>query len=238
MTMIISAHLGDHILIAADNRSMIYDVETGNMSLANNNEKKIKLWFRGAFVGSGEIVFLNRVAQYFINFHKDMTQLKQMDAIYCEVEKRILEGIPKKMLINNIVIFSIFDGLKTFFYSIRIEPFLKSFEEDCTYRIPLSMIEIRDWEVDVSCFNIPPDMTDLQKFQRDLKPMKYFKSQQDFINYYINKLKHIFLTHALIDPSITTSFDLYIQSCETGSSFTLHIPNYKLTSKINEKYSY
>ena len=48
MTMIISAHLGDCILIASDKRSMHCDLETGNMRLATDEEQKIKLWCRGA----------------------------------------------------------------------------------------------------------------------------------------------------------------------------------------------
>ena len=43
MTMIISAHLGDCILIASDKRSMHCDLETGNMRLATNDEQKINL---------------------------------------------------------------------------------------------------------------------------------------------------------------------------------------------------
>ena len=57
MTMIISAHLGDCILIASDKRSMHCDLETGNMRLATDEEQKIKLWCRGAIAGSGETVF-------------------------------------------------------------------------------------------------------------------------------------------------------------------------------------
>ena len=41
MTMIISAHLGDCILIASDKRSMHCDLETGNMRLATNDEQKM-----------------------------------------------------------------------------------------------------------------------------------------------------------------------------------------------------
>ena len=108
--MIISANLGDCILIAADKRSMSCDLDTGNLRLSYDNEQKIKLWLRGAIAGSGETIFLDRIAEYFINIDETITELKQMDAIYLEVEKRILEGIPKKILINNVVIFSTFDG--------------------------------------------------------------------------------------------------------------------------------
>ena len=70
MTMIISAHLGDCILIAADKRAMMCDLETGAMRLSHDDEQKIKLWCRGAIVGSGDTVFIDRIAQYFINVQR------------------------------------------------------------------------------------------------------------------------------------------------------------------------
>ncbi|UUM26924.1 hypothetical protein NQU59_14765 [Acinetobacter colistiniresistens] len=92
--------------------------------------------------------------------------------------------------------------------------------------------------MDISCFNIPPDMSTLQEFQRNLKSMADFEKQQEFIDYYISKLKEIFVTHASIDPSITTSFDLYIQSCKTGDGLVLHIPNHILPSHVPDNLNY
>lgn len=232
MTLIISAHLGDCILIAADNRAMRYNLEKKVMRLATNHEQKIKLWCRGAITGSGETIFLDRIAQYFMNITDADTELKQMDVIHNEVERRLSEGISQKNLFNNVIIFSMFDGCKTLLYSIPIEPFFQYFEKDGIQMIRPHIHEITDWTVDVSCFNIPPDMSNLQKFQRNLKPMKYFSHQQEFIDYYIQNLKHIFTTHASIDPSITTSFDLYIQSCKTGNSVMMHIPNNTLSTTV------
>ena len=238
MTMIISAHLGDCILIASDKRSMHCDLETGNMRLATDEEQKIKLWGRGAVAGSGETVFLNRIAQYFIDIQEDTIKINQMDAIYNEIGKRIFEGVPQKILLNNLIIFSMFDGCKTSLYSIPIEPFFQHIKENGVDMIHPHMNEIKEWDVDVACFNIPPDMTNLQEFQRNLKPMEYFKTEQAFIEYYIQKLKHIFATHASIDPSITSSFDLYIQSCRTGESLAIHVANLHIDITIPEKLNY
>ena len=236
--MIISAHLGDCILIASDKRSMTCHLETGNMLLATDEEQKIKLWCRGAIVGSGETVFLDRIAQHFMNIQEDATQLNQMDVIYDEIEKRILEGIPQKILSRNVIIFSMFDGDKTLLYSIPIEPFFQPFKENGVYKIHPYMNEITEWTVDVSCFNIPPDMSNLQEFQRNLKPMESFKTQQEFIEYYIENLKHIFATHASIDLSITSSFDLYIQSCRNGESLAIHVANLQLGMTIPDNLNY
>ena len=238
MTMIISAHLGDCILIASDKRSMTCDLTTGNMQLATDEGQKIKRWCRGAIAGSGETVFLNRIAQHFMDIQEDETQLNQMDVIYEEIEKRVLEDIPQKILSRNVIIFSMFDGQKTVLYSIPIEPFFQTFQEDDVYKIHPYMNEITEWAVNVSCFNIPPDMSNLQEFQKNLKPMEYFKTEQEFIEYYVEKLKHIFATHASIDPSITSSFDLYLQSCRNGESLAMHVANLQLGMPITENLNY
>ena len=236
--MIISAHLGDCILIASDKRAMTCDLETGAMRLSHDDEQKIKIWCRGAFTGSGDTVFLDRVAKYFIDIQENDSQLKQMNVIYAEIEKRVLEGVPKKILLNNVIIFSMFDGSKTLLYSIPIEPFFHHIKENGMDIIQPQMHEIKEWSVDVACFNIPPDMSSLQEFQRNLKAMESFNNSEEFIEYYIQNLKQIFATHASIDPSITTAFDFYIQFCKTGEGIALHIPNLALPSNIPKNLNY
>lgn len=238
MTMIVSVHLGDCILIAADKRAMVCDLKTGSMRISKDDEKKIKLWTRGAIVGTGETLFLNRIADYFIQFKEDGRSLKQMDAIYEEIERRLQEGISKEHLRNNTIIFSIFDGTETLLYSIPIDPFFEVTLKNDIEMIHPYMHEIKVWEVNVTCFNLPPDMSSLQSFQRHLKGLSAFENEKNFIEYYIDKLKHVFTTHAFIDPSITPSFDLYIQSCETGKSLALHVPNLQLSIPSTEKLNF
>lgn len=40
MTMIVSAHLGDCLLIASDKRAIVCDVETGNLRQLHDEEQK------------------------------------------------------------------------------------------------------------------------------------------------------------------------------------------------------
>ena len=219
MTMIISAHLEGCLLIAADNRAMVCDVETGEMLLSHDDEAKIKLWSLGAIAGTGETVFLNRIMDYFSHFQAKEQQLKQIDVIYEEIEKRLMEGVPKEMLINNTLIFSMFDGEQSHLYSIPIEPFFKEIErKDGVKVIHPYVHEIYPWIVDVTCFNLPPDMSSLQNFQRHLRSLSSFDNESTFLEYHIQQLKKVFAVQASIDPSITTSFDLYIQICATGHS--------------------
>lgn len=237
--MIVSAHLGDCLLIAADKRAMVCDVETGDMHLFHDDEQKVKLWDFGAITGTGETVFLNRIMDYFSNFKVEDKKLKQMDVIYDEIERRLLEGVPKKMLINNTFIFSMFDGKESHLYSIPIEPFFNEFErKDGVNVIRPYLHEVHPWTVDVTCFNLPPDMSNLQNFQRNLRTLSSFESELTFIEYYIQQLKRVFAIQASIDPSITTSFDLYLQICETGHSFTLHVENSVLSSPRPKELNY
>lgn len=238
MTMIITAHLEDCILIAADKRTMYADLETGKMRLETDEEQKIQIWCRGAIASTGETVFLDRIANHFINIRHNDTEFNQMAAINDEIEKRLLEGVPKEVLINNTIIFSMYDGTQTLLYSIPIKPFFQIFDKNGVSIARVHMDEIKKKAVRVSCYNLPPDMSNLQDFQRNLKPMEYFEKEEDFINYYIQSLKIIFALHASIDPCITSSFDLYIQSCQTGSAIALHIPNHTLPSPIPDDLNY
>lgn len=238
MTMIIAAHLEDCILIAADKRAMTCDLETGVLRLAHDEEQKIKLWRRGAIAGTGETEFINRIAEYFIHFEEDGRPFKQMDVIYETLEKRILEGIPKKVLINNSLIFSMFNGVETLLYLIPIEPFFKEIEKNGQKVIQPQLHQIKPYAVDVTCFNMPPDMSNLQNFQRNLRSLSSFEDELDFIEYYTQQLKQVFGKHAQIDPSITTSFDLYIQSCNNGESLAMHIANTQIGMSIPKKLNY
>lgn len=80
------------------------------------------------------------------------------------------------------------------------------------------------------CLNIPSDLGLLQSFQRNLRSLNSFESEGQFISYYIEHLRTIFAKQASIDTSVTPSFDLYLQSCETGHGFAIHIENNFLTT--------
>lgn len=238
MTIIVAAHLGDCVLIAADKRAMACNPETGTMTLSTDYEQKIKLWNRGAFIGTGETLFLNRVAQYFVDYQDSDGFLRQMDVIYEELEKRVLEGVPQEILQYSTIIFSVFNGDKTLLYSIPIEQFFDFLGEGRQSMTRSYMHEIKERDVTVACFNIPPDMTSFQNFQKNIQPLKYFNEDKNCILYYIDHLKEVFSTHARIDPSITASFDLYIQSCETGRSIAMHIQNYQLPTTNSENLNF
>ena len=65
-----------------------------------------------------------------------------------------------------------------------------------------------------------------------------FESELAFLEYHIQQLKQVFAVQASIDPSITTSFDLYLQICATGHSLALHIENPVLGSPPPKELNY
>lgn len=236
--MILAAHLGEYILIASDRRAMACDLQTGKMQISHDNEIKIKLWHKGAIAGSGEKVFLDRVTKHFEKAEAPPTQLNLIHTIYNELQIRINEGVPKDCLMNNSVIFSLFNGIETYLYSIQIDQFFQIFIENGNEVIQPKINIIEPSDVDVACFNIPPDMSILQNFQQNLKSRTEFKDDMQFLAYYINELKKIFAHQASIDPSITASFNVFFQSCTTGESIALYINDPLLGGSVPQDLNY
>lgn len=225
MTMIISAHLGDVIMIAADKRAMNYNVDTNELTVSNNNENKIQLWCRGAVSGTGDVVFINRIMRRFADISIEEQNIKQIDIIVEEINRRLYEGLSKDLIDNNTIVFSIFNGVDSLLYSISIGTFFKQNVHKCLNKIELGTVE-------VCCLNIPPNLAYLKDFQNNLRSLQSFDNEVQFLNNYIDQLKIIFAMQASIDPSVTSEFDLYLQSCHTGQGLALHIENSLLTSSI------
>ena len=117
-----------------------------------------------------------------------------------------------------------------------LEPFFKEIKRKNGIQVIRPYLhEIHPWIIDVTCFSLPPDMINLQNFQRNLKSLSSFENELTFLKYYTEQLKQVFAVQASIDPSITTSFDLYIQICSTGHSLVLHIENPVLSAPLKKK---
>jgi len=224
--MIVSAHLGDVIMIAADKRAMNYNVETNELSVSHNNENKIQLWCRGAIAGTGDVVFINRIMKRFADISIEEQKIKQIDIIAEEINRRLYEGLPIDFINNNTIVFSIFNGVNSLLYSIPISAFLEK-QLSNTY-----LNKVEPGTVEVCCLHTPPDLSYLKNFQSNLRSLNSFDSIVQFLMCYVEQLKQIFAMQASIDPSVTSAFDLYLQSCQTGQRLALHIENPLLISSI------
>lgn len=222
--MIISAHLGDVIMIAADKRAMSYNTETSKLRVSHNNENKIRLWCRGAIAGTGDLVFINRVMDCFTKLPIENSGVNQIDIISEQLDKRLLEGVPKELLGTNSIIFSAFDGMDCSLYTIPISTFLEpNADIQSTANAQISKIEAGT--VEVFSLNLPPDLVRLKEFQNRLRSLNSFDNETQFIMNYIDQLRGLFALQASVDPSVTPAFDLYLQSCETGRSIAMHVEN-------------
>lgn len=224
MTMIVSAHLGDVIMIAADKRAMNYNINTNKLSVSHNNENKIQLWCRGAVAGTGDVVLISRIMKRFADITIEEQKIKQIDFIAEEINRRLYEGLPIDFINNNTIIFSIFNGVNSLLYSIPISAFLEK-QLSNNY---LNKVEQKT--VEVCCLHTPPDLSYLKNFQSNLRSLNSFDSTVQFLTCYVEQLKQIFAIQASIDPSVTSAFDLYLESCHTGQRLALHIENPLLIS--------
>lgn len=226
--MIVSAHLGDVIMIAADKRAMNYNIDTNELSVLYNNENKIQLWCRGAVAGTGDVVFINRIMRRFAGISIEEQKIRQIDIITEEINRRLYEGLSIDFINNNTILFSIFNGVDSLLYSIPISAFIeKQLSNDY-----LNLNKVEPGTVEVCCLHTPPDLLYLKNFQSNLRSLNSFDSTVQFLIYYVDQLKQIFAMQASIDPSVTSTFDLYLQSCQTGQGLALHIENQLLPSSI------
>lgn len=216
--MIVSAHLGDVIMIAADKRAMNYNINTNKLSVSHNNENKIQLWCRG------DVVLISRIMKRFADITIEEQRIKQIDFIAEEINRRLYEGLPIDFINNNTIIFSIFNGVNSLLYSIPISAFLEK-QLSNNY---LNKVEPKT--VEVCCLHTPPDLSYLKNFQSNLRSLNSFDSTVQFLTCYVEQLKQIFAIQASIDPSVTSAFDLYLESCHTGQRLALHIENPLLIS--------
>jgi hypothetical protein len=172
---------------------------------------------------TGELIFSSRVEQHFTYDRSGF--LRQFELIYLELQRRILEGVPIEKLNHGAIIYSLFNGQNTQLFSINTASFFDVLEKDKLQCIYPNIQEIQANQLNIHCFKPPTDLALLQYFQQQLKPFHAFQHDLEAIEFYILLLKQIFIEHARLDPSITSTFDLFIQSYRTGKSLMLYVDN-------------
>lgn len=216
MTMIIAAHLKDHLLIAADRRAMSYDLVTGRLSFANDKQHKIEMWAGGIVSGTGEKVFIDRVSMALQQIKQSVNVDTLLHIVIQQLLLRQRQGIPITTLANNTIFITQYSDVDCLLYSIPIAPLI---ELDCisnTLQTDLFIHAFCAFEMQVTCLNVPQDFSQLQQFQANLKPIKDFRYIDQAINFYRTQLHAVFEQQAVHDSSVSPDFDLYLQDCHTG----------------------
>lgn len=203
MTFIIALQLKDSIVIAADKKEVIIKVE----EIDNFNERntlKLHSWENGIITGTGESSVIHRSIALF----KEVAQSDLKQLPYClELSRKIREneiGYDYFQVQNTKLLCSTYSDNGAQLYKIE------RFDDRESYKItPIEPMEITIWMFNP---NVNAISTDLQNLYTDLKDYVAFANQEEWINYYINRIAPIYQKQSQVDSLMSQSFDIFFQN--------------------------
>ncbi|QNX87794.1 hypothetical protein [Acinetobacter seifertii] len=214
MTFIVAIQLNDSIIVASDNKK-VSQQKDGIIKFSPEKILKMHSWQNGIITGSGEYQVISRA----VNLFKNLPAPSIEDLPHCLVISRIIReseiGNDLYQVENSKLLCSSYNDNGAQLY--KIEKF--STQQDY-FSIPLESNEIIIW---LAHPNIDVIASNLQSLYVGLKDYSVFSSKTDWMNYYIKQLSPIFKIQSQIDPLMSQSFDIFLQS---RSEFLLnHVPN-------------
>lgn len=211
MTLIIAAHIDDYILIASDRRAMTKNLNgDGLLIIKSNNHHKIREWSYGAIAGAGEVVLLENIKDRVCEQGNKPFDLREI--VQHEFNLRLQCGLRIDDIKSSFFI-SCFNGATAQLAYVDVN-------ESITFE------SINPINIQMSVFVVTKErLNEAQHFYHQLKKHHEFRSNDEFIAYYTDLLKGFFLKQSQLDNTVTASFDLYLQSCSTGESKLIYIPN-------------
>ncbi|MDS7967384.1 hypothetical protein RMB12_10200 [Acinetobacter sp. V117_2] len=214
MTFIVAIQLNDSIIVASDNKK-VSQKKDGIIKFSPEKILKMHSWQNGIITGSGEYQVISRA----VNLFKNLPTPSIEDLPHCLVISRIIReseiGNDLYQVENSKLLCSSYNDNGAQLY--KIEKF--STQQDY-FSIPLESNEIIIW---LAHPNIDMIASNLQSLYVGLKDYSVFSSKTDWMNYYIKQLSPIFKIQSQIDPLMSQSFDIFLQS---RSEFLLnHVPN-------------
>ena len=214
MTFIVAIQLNDSIIVASDNKK-VSQQKDGIIKFSPEKILKMHSWQNGIITGSGEYQVISRA----VNLFKNLPTPSIEDLPHCLVISKIIReseiGNDLYQVENSKLLCSSYNDNGAQLY--KIEKF--STQQDY-FSIPLESNEIIIW---LAHPNIDVIASNLQSLYVGLKDYSVFSSKTDWMNYYIKQLSPIFKIQSQIDPLMSQSFDIFLQS---RSEFLLnHVPN-------------
>ncbi|MFI8144563.1 hypothetical protein [Acinetobacter sp. ABJ_C5_2] len=214
MTFIVAIQLNDSIIVASDNKK-VSQQKDGIIKFSPEKILKMHSWQNGIITGSGEYQVISRA----VNLFKNLPTPSIEDLPHCLVISKIIReseiGNDLYQVENSKLLCSSYNDNGAQLY--KIEKF--STQQDY-FSIPLESNEIIIW---LAHHNIDVIASNLQSLYVGLKDYSVFSSKTDWMNYYIKQLSPIFKIQSQIDPLMSQSFDIFLQS---RSEFLLnHVPN-------------
>lgn len=203
MTFIVAIQLNDSIIIASDNKKVAI-LEDGTLTFPNESISKLFPWKNGIITGTGEYFVISRAVKLFNNFKKLESQYL-VDSLDISRKLREFEiGKDYYQVANTKLMYSTYTDNGAQLY--RVE----SFDPNDKYQVTAAdKMDITIW-----LFNpvIETISLNLKELYNDLKDRSYFKNNQEWINYYIDRLSPIFKKQSLQDIYMSQSFDVFFQT--------------------------
>lgn len=203
MTFIVAIQLNDSIIIASDNKNATI-LKDGTLTFPKDRISKLFPWQNGIVTGTGEYYVISRAVKIFNNFKK---LPPQYFADCLEISRKIREfeiGKGYYQVDNTKLMYSTYtdDGAQLY----RVE----SFDPNEKYQVTAA----EKMDITIWLFNpiIETISLNLKELYNDLKDRSYFKNNEDWINYYIDRLSPIFKKQSIQDIYMSQSFDVFFQT--------------------------
>lgn len=203
MTFIVAIQLNDSIIIASDNKNVTI-LENGTLTFPKENTSKLFPWENGIVTGTGEYYVISTAVRIFNNFKKLPSQYFS-DCL--EISRKIREleiGKDYYQVANTKLMFSEYTENGAQLY--RVE----SFDPNDKYQVTAA----EKMDITIWLFNpiIETISLNLKELYNDLKDRSFFKNNEDWINYYIDRLSPIFKKQSHQDIYMSQSFDVFFQT--------------------------
>lgn len=209
MTLIIGIQLKDSILIAADRR-LTQETDELNFSIISDSYKKISYLEHIVFSGSGDAVIIKRLKEKLLD--KSTSEMLSNN-FFKEIQRRKTEIGEHEQI----------GKTKLFFSSKKKNSLiLEIFSTDKVGNIYSNIVEPMTIELTIRFENMNRLSHLLIDLHATLKNMDQFQSKEEWMNFYITKLKGIFHLCNGFDETVSSSFDIcahtnfgiFYESCE------------------------
>lgn len=195
MTLIIGIQLKDSILIAADRR-LTQETDDLKFSVISDSYKKITYLERIIFSGSGDAVIIKRLKE---NLLDKFTSEMLSNCFFKEIQTRKTEIGQHEQIRKT----------KLFFSSRKNNNLiLEIFSTDQFGNIYSNIVEPMTIQLTIRSENMNKLSNLLIDLHASLKNIDQFQSKEEWMIFYIKKLKKIFYVCNSFDETVSSSFDI------------------------------
>lgn len=213
MTLIIAAHVQDHLILAGDHCAVLSRVSNeGPPDAVLDNYRKLYPWKYGAIANSGDVFLMTYFCRMFQHHESKGQPINLLQVARDAKAARSSKGIcPSKSVGNLFFTLPGGKGFGLFFLSVEKDKI------DCEIVEPVSA------RFSMSVKSASADESACSDLVKCLLPSFFFQSIDDFHQHHIDLLKQFFLQHSSLDELVTASFDVYMMDKRTGVGTFWHV---------------